>query len=163
MTPTDTAIAVAPIVAALQPLVTAAVSTAVAGGVGIAVALYNSWKWRGTTIDAAHQAAYANAIGNEAAKIVAGAVTTEFGNVKVDVGSSVIAAAVDNVTGSDAKNIKDALVRLGITPDVIASDVLAEVGKAQIRIVSGAPVVTAGAISTLGVAPASAPGATPAT
>ena len=55
MSAPDTAIAVAPILDALQPLVTAAVSTAVAGVVGIAIALYNSWKWRGSTIDAAHR------------------------------------------------------------------------------------------------------------
>ena len=157
MSAPDTAIAVAPILDALQPLVTAAVSTAVAGIVGIAIALYNSWKWRGSTIDAAHEAAYASAIGAEAAKIVAGAVTTEFGNAKVDLNSPAITASVNNVLGSNAANVKAALVALGVTPDVVASDVLAEVGKAQIKIVGGAPVVSAGATSTLGTAPAAAP------
>ena len=68
-----------------------------------------------------------------------------------------ITASVNNVLGSNAANVKAALVALGVTPDVVASDVLAEVGKAQIKIVGGAPVVSAGATSTLGTAPAAAP------
>ncbi len=157
MSASDTAIAVAPILDALQPLVTAAVSAAVAGIVGIAVALYNSWKWRASTIDAAHDAVYAKAVGAEAAKIVAGAITTEFGNAQVNLNSPVITAAVNNVLGSKAANVQAALVAVGATPDAIASDVLAEVGKAQARIVGGAPIVSAGAISTPGAAPAAAP------
>jgi hypothetical protein len=143
MTDSATAIVAAPILDALQPLVTAAVSAAVAGVVGIAVAAYNSWKYRASSIDAAHEKAIADAASNEAAKIVAGAVTAEFGNLKIDLNSPAINAAAANIIGADAANLKAALVATGATPGRVASLVLGAVGAAQIKIVGG----SAGAVT----------------
>ena len=137
MNTSATAIAVAPIIDALQPLINSAVATLVAGGVGIAIAAYNSWKYRASTIDAASQKIIADAAGNEAAKIVAGAFTSEFGEAKVDLDSPAIKAAVANIIGADAANLKAALVATGATPDRISSLVLGAVGAAQIKIVGG--------------------------
>ena len=106
-------------------------------GVGIAIAADNSWKYRASTIDAASQKIIADAAGNEAAKIVAGAFTSEFGEAKVDLDSPAIKAAVANIIGADAANLKAALVATGATPDRIASLVLGAVGAAQIKIVGG--------------------------
>ncbi len=141
MADTATAIAVAPIVDALQPLVTAAVSTAVAGVVGIGVSLYNNWKWRASTVSAAQEKAIADAAGNEAARIVAGAVTTEFGNAKVTINSPVITAAANNILGTNAANLKAALAATDATLEAISSLVLAKVGEAQLKIVGGSPAV----------------------
>ena len=127
----------APILDALQPLVTAAVSTAVAGVVGIAVAAYNSWKYRASTVDAANERIIATAAGNEAAKIVAGAITSEFGEAKFDLNSPVIKGAAASIIGADAANLKAALVATGATPDRVASLVLGAIGAAQIKIVGG--------------------------
>ena len=138
MTDTSTAIAVAPIVEALQPLVTAAVSAAVAGIIGGAIALYNSWKWKGAAIDAAHAKVIEDAAANEASKIVAGADTATFGNMKIDVGSPVVKLAVDNIVGANSANLKAALAATGATPDRVASLVTGAIGKLQAQIVGGA-------------------------
>ena len=137
MADSATAIAVAPILDALQPLIAAAVSTAVAGVIGIAASTYNSWKYRASTVDAANEKIIADAAGNEAAKIVAGAITSEFGEAKVDLNSPMIKAAAANIIGADAANLKAALVAAGATPDRIASLVLGAVGAAQVKIVGG--------------------------
>lgn len=138
MTDSATAIAVAPILDALLPLIAAGVSTAVAGVIGIAVSAYNSSRGRASTVDAANEKIIADAAGNEAAKIVAGAITSEFGEAKIDLNSPMIKAAAANILGADAANLKKALVATGATPDRLASLVLGAVGAAQIKIVGGA-------------------------
>ena len=151
MTDSSTAIAVAPIVAALQPLVISAVSAAVAGIVGIGVSVYNSWKWRGSTIDAAHTKLIQDAAANEAAKIVAGADTAVFGNARITVASPAVLAAADAILGANDKNLKSALDATGVTEDLVASLVTGELGKLQAKIVGGSPVLTAGEVK---IAPA---------
>ncbi len=79
----------------------------------------------------------ATAAGNEAAKIVAGAITSEFGEAKFDLNSPVIKGAAASIIGADAANLKAALVATGATPDRVASLVLGAIGAAQIKIVGG--------------------------
>lgn len=144
MTDTANAIALAPIVAALQPLVATAVATLVSGIVGIAIMAYNSWAWRGSTIDAAHAKLIEDAAYNEAAKIVAGADTTVFGNAKITVSSPVVLAAANNILGANAENVKAALAATGATPELVASLVTGAIGELQAKIVAGTPAVTPG-------------------
>jgi hypothetical protein len=155
MSAPDTAIAVAPILDALQPLVTAAVSAFVAGIIGIVITLYNNWRWKGSQISSAQAKTIEDAASNEAAKIVAGADTAVFGNAKLSVSSPVVVAAANNILGANAANLKGALVATGATQDLVASLVTGEIGRLQARIVGGAPAVAAA--TPAGAAPVLAP------
>lgn len=144
MTDTPTAvIAAAPIVDALQPLITALIAGVTTGIVGIILTVFNSWKARWTAEsaeeraqDEADQKLIADAVGNEAGKIAAKSLTNEFANKTFTLGSPEVTQAAQSIIGAKATNLKSALKSTGATPELVNSLVLGEVGKLQAKVTS---------------------------
>jgi hypothetical protein len=126
MSDTATTAAAAPIIAALQPYLTAAATAIVGGMITLAAAVYK--KWTGIQIGAANLAAIKAAAETEAGKAVAAA-ADNLVNARIDVGSPIVTAASDAI----ARRLPDFIKASGITTDDIDHLVAGEIGKLQAR------------------------------
>lgn len=120
----STAIAVGPIVEALQPLITAVVTTVVGALAGLALVTWNRWLGKKTTED--QKDAVRKAAATEAGVMVAEASDNLAGR-SINVASPAVAAAAARVIA-----VAPAAIALsGITPDQVARIVAGEIGKLQ--------------------------------
>ena len=122
----ETTAATAPIIAALQPYLTAAATAFVGGVITLAAAVYR--KWTGIQIDAANLAAIKAAAETEAGKAVAAA-ADNLVNARIDVGSPIVTAASDAI----ARRLPELIKASGITTDDIDLLIAGEIGKLQAR------------------------------
>ncbi len=128
----NTAVAAAPFIAALQPYLTAAATAIVGGAITLAAAAFRNWT--GVQVDAANLAAIRAAAQDEAGKMVASA-EDNLATRKIDIGSPMVASAADSI----AARLPDELKASGVTPDELDHWIAGEVGKLQARMTVAAP------------------------
>ena len=132
MSDAATAVAAAPFVALLQPYLTAAATAIVGGAITLGAAALR--KWTGVQIDAASIAAIHAECATEAGKAIAAA-TDNLATAKIDVNSTLVAAATDAI----AQRAPELLKAAGLTPDDLDHIITGEIGKLQARMTSVAP------------------------
>lgn len=120
----DTIIAAAPVVAALSPLVNAAVSGLVVGIGGLVFA--GLAKMTGIAFTPDYQAQLERAADSEVQAAVAAA-ENNLATGKFDVGHPVVAA----IAKSLANNAGGIVNKLGLTPDAVRVEVVRAIGRAQ--------------------------------
>jgi hypothetical protein len=123
------AVSLAPLVAAIQPYLTAAVTAAV--GVVVPLAFAELKRLTGLQVDQANVAAIQAAAQTEAAKAVAAA-DDNLASAKIDVSSPIVGTAVSAI----AARLPAEIVATGIQPKDIADLVVAGIGKLQAQMTS---------------------------
>jgi len=121
---TDTAVAAAPFVAALQPYLTALATALVGGAVTLFARAFS--KWTGVQVDAANFAAIQAAAETEAGKAVAAA-ADNLATQRITVDSPTVKEAADAI----AVRLPDLLKASGVTPDQIDHLIAGEIGRLQ--------------------------------
>jgi hypothetical protein len=124
MTDASTAIAAGPIVEALQPFITAVVTTVVGAFAAIALTTWNRWLGIKTTSD--QKDAISKAAATEAGVLVAEASDNLAGR-SINVANPAVAAAASRVAAA----VPAAIAATGITPADVARVVTGEIGKLQ--------------------------------
>ena len=135
MTDTTT-IDLAPIAAAITPIIVSAVVTIVGSALLWAAAAFS--RWTGIQVQQAAIDTVRRAAADEAGKLVAGSLSN-FATEKVTIGSPLIGAAAAAI----AARIPDAIRASGLTPDRINNAILGEIGKLQAQMTRVAPAATA--------------------
>jgi hypothetical protein len=120
----DTTIAAAPFVAALQPYLTAAATAIVGGAITLAAATFR--KWTGVQVDAANLAAVRAAAEDEAGKAVAAA-EDNLAARKIDVNSQVVAEAARAI----ANRLPEELKASGVNPGDLNHMIAGAIGQLQ--------------------------------
>jgi hypothetical protein len=141
MTDSSTAIAAAPFVVALQPILTAAATTIVGAAVTFAVALFA--KYTGVTLQASYVETLRGAAETEAGAAVAEAADNLAGR-SIPVDSPIVVAAAARI----GAGLPDFMKAAGVTPDDVARLVAGEIGKLQAQtpaLVAAPAQATAGA------------------
>ena len=133
MTDTTTAIAVAPLIDALQPYIVAALGAAITGFIGLAATAFT--RWTGIKIDAAYLASVKAAAVNEAQKAVASA-DASIATAQINVKSPIVKYAVETILGANDRNLQDALAATGASPGLVASLVAGAIGELQAKMVT---------------------------
>ena len=121
---TDTAVAAAPFVAALQPYLTALATALVGGAVTLFARAFS--KSTGVQVDAANLAAIQAAAETEAGKAVAAA-ADNLATQRITVDSPTVKEAADAI----AVRLPDLLKASGVTPDQIDHLIAGEIGRLQ--------------------------------
>jgi hypothetical protein len=121
---TEAAIATAPLVAALQPLIVAVVGAVVTGAVSFGVALFS--KWTGLQIQASYSDSLRKAAQTEAGVLVAEA-CDNLSTRSIPVSSPAIATAAAHIETA----LPEAMTAVGMTPEALCRLVAGEIGKLQ--------------------------------
>lgn len=136
--------------ATIQPLVYAVIVGVVGAVAKVILDAVNQWQERKLNAtaeqraqDAAHAKVVADAVANEAGKIIATGITAEVANKNFSLGSSAINDAAKNILGADNKNLAAAVAASGVTPSLVRSMVLGKVGELQATTAPAAPAVIA--------------------
>lgn len=133
MTDVSSTIDLAPVIAALSPLVTAAVVAAVGAIVSIILNAFSRWKIAALQLDDSQRQLIAAAASNEAGKIAAGMLTNDFAQAKITIDNPAVVQAANAILGADAANLKAALKATGATPSLVASLVTGAIGELQAK------------------------------
>jgi len=120
----DTIVSAAPIVAALSPLVNAAVSGLVVGIGGLVFA--GIAKLTGIAFSPDYQAQLEKAADSEIEAVIAGSEDNLAGG-KFDVGSPLVATIARTLN----QNAADIIAKLGLTSDAVKVEVVRAIGRAQ--------------------------------
>ncbi len=126
MTDASASVSAAPLVADLEPYVSAAVAAVVGGLIALALALLR--KLTGIVIQQAFVEQIERAAATEAGKAVAAA-ADNLANTQINVGSKLVADAANRIMTS--ATLKSAIDETGMTPDRLAAIVAGEIGKLQ--------------------------------
>lgn len=124
MTDTPSAIAAAPIVDALRPIISAVVTTIAGVAVTFGVALLT--RWTGVTLQTTYVDSIRQAAQTEAGVLIAEA-ADNLSSKSIPVGSPAIAAAAARI----AVAMPEALKAVGMTSDALQRVVAGEIGKLQ--------------------------------
>lgn len=116
----------APLIAILEPYIVSIAGALIAGAVPFVVRTVN--RWTGDKLDQAAQAKLIAAAQNEAGKIILAA-DRSIANATLDERSAVIVASATKII--NAPGLQDAIKRLGVTPQLVASLVAGALGQAQ--------------------------------
>ena len=136
MTDTATAVAAAPLIAALQPYIVAAVGAVVTYLTAQAVASFS--RWTGAKVDATYATAIEAAAANEAGKLVAGAVGN-LATAQIDVRNPSVAYAANTIIAASNPLLKKAVAATGLTPELAASLIVGQIGRLQATMTSAVP------------------------
>jgi nitrogen fixation protein FixH len=124
MTDPATAIAAAPIVDALRPIISAVVTTIVGAAVTFAVALLT--RWTGVTVQSTYVDSIRQAAQTEAGVLIAEA-ADNLSSRSIPVASPAIVAAAARIAAA----MPEAMKAVGMTPDALQRLVAGEIGKLQ--------------------------------
>jgi nitrogen fixation protein FixH len=124
MTDSAPAIAAAPIVDALRPIISAVVTTIVGVAVTFAVALLT--RWTGVTLQSTYVDSIRQAAQTEAGVLIAEA-ADNLSSRSIPVASPAIVAAAARITAT----MPEAMKAVGMTPDALQRLVAGEIGKLQ--------------------------------
>jgi hypothetical protein len=142
MTDPTTAVSAAPLVAFVQPYISAVVTALI--GAAVTYGGYLFHKLTGATLDVAADAAIRKWAASEAGALVAEA-ADNLSSRSIPVGSAMVAAAVTRLEAV----LPDEVKQLGFTPDHLATIIAGEIGKLQAQAtaqpVTQAPVKAAAA------------------
>lgn len=127
----NTAVALAPLIGALKPIVKAVLATLASGAVTIGVALLS--RWTGVTIQSAYVETLRQAAQTEAGVLVAEA-SDNLASKSIPVSSPLVAAAAAHIEAS----LPDAMAAVGMTSDGLARLVAGEIGKLQAQVTATA-------------------------
>jgi cytochrome bd-type quinol oxidase subunit 2 len=138
MVDSSSTVALAPWVEILQPIVTTVVTALI--GAAVTYGAYLLQKWTGIKVSQDNQAALEKAVSTQAGLAIAKSATSLAGQ-SIDARSTSVAEGANYI----GKNLKPLLEATGKTPDDVAHDIAAEIGK-----LTAAPPVVSPLIVTKG-------------
>jgi hypothetical protein len=128
----STSISLEPVISqVIVPILIPAFGALVLGIVQVGLSFWSKWTGQTLALSQADQALLMAAVENEAGKIAAKLDASVFANMKIDVGSPMIAEAASSIIGADGANLQAAMKRMGVTPSLVSSMVAGAVGRMQ--------------------------------